>query len=80
MMIKRIGVREGHWGVSIKFNNHAVNLPAPNGKLVPACVVEVMELSLQRSEAPNELTVNAGEVWEKEEAGFLAAISAEAVQ
>ena len=62
LMVRDVGVREGHWGAHAKFGLRATNLGPDDTGLMPAAVVPLLALGLQRFEKPNNLTVDAAEV------------------
>jgi hypothetical protein len=63
-LIKQQGIHEGLWGVRIEFGIGAGNLPQdPSGDvLLPAAIVPVQKIGIQRFKKPNNLTVDAAEV------------------
>jgi hypothetical protein len=67
MMIKKQGLREGFWGIYVNFGIGATNIGPTPEAFVPAAIVPVLEVGLQRFEQPNGLTVDAATVWEKRE-------------
>ncbi len=65
LMVKQQGIKEGHWGIFVRFGLSAANIGGPEESMVPAAVVPLLELGLQRFDAPNPLTVDAAEVTKK---------------
>jgi hypothetical protein len=63
-LIKKQGVHEGLWGIYIEFGMGAANIPAdPSGQvLLPAAIIPVSKIGIQRFDKPNSLTVDAAEV------------------
>jgi hypothetical protein len=63
-LVKQQGLHEGLWGVSVEFGLAAQNLPtSPDGKTVlPAAIVPIQRIGLNRWKEPNNLTVDAAEV------------------
>ncbi len=63
LMVKQQGIKEGHWGIYVRFGISAANIGSSAEDVVPAAVVPLLELGLQRFEAPSSLTVDAAAVW-----------------
>ncbi len=61
-LVKQSGLREGLWGIYVKFGIQAANLGSPGTQLVPAAVIPILNLGLQRFEEENSLTVDASKV------------------
>lgn len=61
LLVKKLDLHEGLWGVYIEFNFGAANVnAAPDGKsLAPAAIAAIKGIGLQRFDAPNNLTVDA---------------------
>ena len=61
LLVKRMDVHEGFWGVYIEFNFAATNINAgPDPKsLAPAAIAAIKSVGIQRFDAPNNLTVDA---------------------
>lgn len=64
LLVKKQGVHEGLWGLSIEFGLAAQNIPtSPDGDtIVPAALSLVQRIGIQRFEKPNNMTVDAAEV------------------
>lgn len=62
VLVKRQGIHEGHWGLFVKFGISAVNISGPDAKLLPAAIVPILEVGIQRFDEANSLTANAAEV------------------
>lgn len=64
MLIKKQNLHEGTWGIYIEFGLGATNinqsLDAEN--LLPAAILGVLKIGIQRFPKPNNLTVDAAEV------------------
>jgi hypothetical protein len=63
-LVKQQGLHEGLWAVYVEFGIGAANLPAgPNPEIiVPAAIVPIVKMGIQRAPQPNSLTVDAAEV------------------
>jgi len=58
-LVKELDIREGLWGVYVKFGISALNIgPTPND-MVPAAIVPVLEIGLQKFNEENNLTIDA---------------------
>lgn len=64
MLVKDAGVHEGFWGIYLEFTLQGANVPtmADPNTLLPAAVVFVQRVGLQRFDKPNNLTVDAANV------------------
>lgn len=65
LLVKKQGLHEGLWMISIEFGQTAVTIPtSPDGKtLQPAALNIVQRIGLKKHEgAPTNLTVDAAEV------------------
>ncbi len=63
-LIKKQGIHEGLWGISISFGFGAVNASNTEEpeKYLPAAVVPVQEIGIQKFEVESNLTVDAAKV------------------
>src|SRR5688572_7150889 len=61
-LVKKENVRDGHWGIFVKFGIQGANLGPNESGLFPAAVVPILELGIQKFDKPNNLTVNAADV------------------
>jgi hypothetical protein len=61
MMIRKLELREGLWGLYFEFSLGAANVPtSPDAKTIaPAAITFIKNIGLQRFDAPNNLTVDA---------------------
>lgn len=62
MMIRRVGLSEGLWGVYVKFGLQAANVGPGPEDLRPAAILPVLEIGLQRLDEPSSLAVDAAEL------------------
>jgi hypothetical protein len=63
MMIKKMGLHEGLWGIYLEFNQLGANVPLSDGKsFSPAAITIIKSIGIQRFDTPNNLTVDAAEV------------------
>jgi hypothetical protein len=64
VLVKSQDLHEGFWGVYLEFGIAGANVPAgPSSEIiVPAAIVIVSKIGIQRFEQPNSLTVDAAEV------------------
>ena len=61
-LIKQQGLHEGIWGIYVEFGLSAGNIKDPAGQTLPAAIIPIVKLGLQRFEADNPLAVDAAEV------------------
>jgi hypothetical protein len=63
-LIKKEDIHEGLWGIYMEFGLGAANIPAdPSGQMfLPAAIVPVVKIGIQRFDQPSSLTVDAAEV------------------
>jgi hypothetical protein len=62
MMIRKQGIHEGHWAIRIKFGLGAANFAGMGaGTLLPTAFVPVVEIGIQKQDAPTDLTVDAAQ-------------------
>lgn len=62
MLIKQQNLHEGLWAIFIKFGIQGANLGPTRDELVPAAIVPILEIGIQRVDSPNGLTVDAAKV------------------
>jgi len=62
-LVKNLGLHEGHWGIYVEFGLQATNIrtEAPD-TMMPAAVIPIVKLGLQRFPEPNPISVDAAEV------------------
>jgi len=66
-LIREQGIKEGLWGVYLEFGIQGANISIPpsNDAMVPAAIVPVLKIGIQRFDSPNSLTVDAAKVSKK---------------
>jgi len=62
MMVRRAGLEEGLWGIVVRFGISAANVGQSPEDILPAAIVPVLEIGLQRADEPSRLTVDAAEL------------------
>lgn len=64
ILLKKLDIRDGLWGIYVEFNLGAANVPtSPDGKAIaPAAIAAIKSIGIQRFDAPNNLTVDAAVV------------------
>lgn len=64
MMIKKLELHGGLWGIYLEFGLGGANVPmTPDSKTVaPAAITIIKGIGIQRFDAPNNLTVDAAQV------------------
>lgn len=63
-LVKRQDIHEGLWAIYVEFGIGAGNIPTgPNTEtLMPAAVIPIVKMGIQRTEQPTPLTVDAAQV------------------
>ena len=63
ILVKVQDLHEGFWGVYIEFGLGAANVTQPiSDDLVPAAIIPIKKIGIQRFDQPNNLTVDAAHV------------------
>jgi len=62
LLVKDRGLHSGFWGIYVKFAIQAINLGQTAADLLPAAVIPVLEIGLQKFDKETNLSVNAAEV------------------
>lgn len=61
-LLKRQGIHEGIWGLYVRFGIQGANIGQSDADLVPAAIIPILEIGLQRFKEVNNLSVDAAEV------------------
>src|SRR5262249_1282449 len=61
-LIKKQGLHEGIWGLSVKLGMQATNVGANESDLKPSAVVAILDIGLQKSDKETNLTLDAAKV------------------
>lgn len=61
-LVKAQGIREGIWGLFVKFGIAGMNVGPNDDELNPTALVPILSLGLQRFDKVNALSVDAAEV------------------
>jgi hypothetical protein len=66
-LVQEQGIKEGYWGIYLEFGIQGANisLPPSQDTLVPAAIVPVLKIGIQRFNSPNSLTVDASKLAKK---------------
>ena len=59
MMVKQQDIHEGLWSIYLKFGIQGANLGPTPEDILPAAIVPVLEIGIQRVNKANRLTVDA---------------------
>jgi len=62
MLIMKQGFHEGLWVMYVEFGLGALNAGPSDDQLLPAAIISVMKIGLQKGEKENSLTVDAAKV------------------
>ena len=61
-LLKQQGIHDGFWGIFVKFGITGANIGESDDALIPAAIVPVLELGLQKFDKINNLSVDAAVV------------------
>jgi hypothetical protein len=61
-LLKQQGIHEGIWSLYVEFGLGAVNVGASEDSLLPAAVIPVLKIGLQKADKVNSLSVDAARV------------------
>jgi len=62
LLVRKAEITEGIWGLQIRFGMQATNINQPDGTLLPAAVVGILEIGLQKFDKLNNISVDAAEL------------------
>ncbi|MGA9754018.1 MAG: hypothetical protein WBV23_02630 [Desulfobaccales bacterium] len=64
VLIKHQGIHEGLWSVTVQLGLQGANVKVgpSEEEMVPAAIIPLMRIGLQKQNKPNPLTVDAAEV------------------
>lgn len=62
LMLRDVDMKEGLWGIYVKFGIQAASAGPGPEELKPTAIVPILELGLQRMKEPSNLTVDAKDV------------------
>jgi len=65
VLLKKQGIHDGIWGIYIKFGLQGANIgssPEATADVVPAAVVPVLQIGLQKFDAESNIAVDAARV------------------
>jgi hypothetical protein len=68
-LVKKHGLHEGIWGLSLNFGLQATNMGPNDSDLKPVVMNAILGIGLQRMEKENNLSVNAATVNPKPKSG-----------
>ena len=63
LIIRENKVTEGHWGIWVQFAIGGINAGPDKDHLLPAAVVPIQNIGIQRFDEPNNLPVDAAKIW-----------------
>ena len=61
-LVKKHGIHDGIWGIYVRFALKAANIGVSDSDLLPAAIIPVVELGLQKFEKENNISVDAAKV------------------
>jgi hypothetical protein len=69
-LIKKQGLHEGIWGLSVNFGIQATNVGPNELDLKPAAIIPILSIGIQRFEKENNLSADAAKVNPKPRGGL----------
>lgn len=61
-LLKMHGIREGIWGLFIRFGLSAANIGPTDTELQPAAIIPLLQIGLQRMDKESNIAVDAAKV------------------
>jgi hypothetical protein len=61
-LVKQQGLKEGIWGISVKFGLKAMNIGDSENDVRPAAIIPILEIGLQKFDKESNLTVDAAKI------------------
>ena len=61
-LVKKQGITEGIWGLYIRFGLNAANIGPTADEFVPAAIVPIVEIGLQKMDKVSKIAVDAAKV------------------
>ena len=65
-LITQQGIRDGIWGLYIKFGIKGMNVGSSDDDLQPTAVVPILQIGLQKFDKVNNISVDAARIGEKQ--------------
>jgi len=62
VLLEKQGIHEGIWGLLVKFGLKVSNVGSSPSDILPAAIIPVLEIGLQRVKEENNLAVDAAKV------------------
>jgi hypothetical protein len=62
ILIRQQGLKEGIWGISVRFGLQATNIGPSDDQLLPAAIVALLEVGLQKVDKLTNLSVDAADL------------------
>ena len=62
LLVKDQGIHNGYWGIYAKFGIQALNLGQTENDLLPAAIVPLVEIGIQKVDKETSLSVDAAKV------------------
>lgn len=61
-LVEKMDLHEGHWGIYMEFGIQGANVGRGEDEWIPAALIPVLKVGIQRFDKPNSLTVDASQV------------------
>lgn len=62
LLIKKQGIHEGIWGLFVKFGMGASNVGPTEADIMPAAIIPVLEIGIQKFEKESNIAIDAAKV------------------
>lgn len=62
LLLKKHGIHEGIWGLFIKFGLNASNVGPTEAEVMPAAIIAVLEIGLQKFDKESNIALDAAKV------------------
>lgn len=61
-LLKQQGISDGFWGLYVKFGIKGVNIGENETEIVPAAIIPILELGLQRFDKETNISIDAARI------------------
>lgn len=62
LLLKKHGIHEGIWGLFVKFGLNASNVGPTEAEVMPAAIIAVLEIGLQKFDKESNIALDAAKV------------------
>jgi len=61
-LVKHQGIHDGIWGLYVRFGISATNVGTTDADIMPAAIIPILEIGLQRFDKENNIAIDASKV------------------